>query len=99
MLKQTPKTYLTVIDPAPGLTGVLKPTLLAVYDYTLYASKATPDDVVYKAVKAIYENEAELKEAGALFRTFSPKNMSKEQGIPYHPGAKKFYQEAGAWNR
>ena len=99
MLKQTPKTYLTVIDPAPGLTGVLEPTLLAVYDYTLYASKATPDDVVYKAVKAIHDNETELKEAGALFSTFVPKNMSRDQNIPYHPGAEKYYKEIGIWKR
>jgi len=99
MLKETPKTYLTMINPEPGLTGVVEPTLLAVYDYTLYASKATPDDIVYKAVKAVYENESELKEAGALFRTFDPKNMSRDQGIPYHPGAEKFYKEAGIWKR
>ena len=51
------------------------------------------------APQAIYENEPELKEAGALFRTFAPKNMSRRQGIAYHPGAKKFYKEAGIWKR
>jgi len=99
MLKQTPMTYLTVIKPEPGLTGILEPTMLAVYDYTLYTSKAAPDEVVYKAVKALHENEGELMEAGALFRTFSPKNMGKDQGITYHPGAEKYYKEAGIFNR
>jgi TRAP transporter TAXI family solute receptor len=95
MLAQTPMTYLTLIDPAPGLTGVVEPTLLAVYDYTLYTSKAAPDDVVYKAVKALHENEGELMESGALFRTFSANNMAKNQGIAYHPGAEKYYREVG----
>ena len=99
MLQQTPKTYFTVVEPAPGLDGVVAPTKLAVYDYTLYASTATPEDVVYKAVKAIYEHESEFKETGALFRTYSTENLSREQGIPYHPGAEKYYKEAGAWKR
>ena len=38
-------------------------------------------------------------EAGALFRTFSPKNMGKDQGISYHPGAEKYYKEAGIFHR
>ena len=50
-------------------------------------------------MKAIYEHESEFKEAGALFRTYSTENLSREQGIPYHPGAEKYYKEAGAWNR
>ena len=99
MLEQTPKTYFLVVEPAPGLDGVVAPTKLAVYDYTLYASTATPEDIVYKAVKAIYEHESEFKEAGALFRTYSTGNLSREQGIPYHPGAEKYYKEAGAWKR
>ena len=99
MLQQTPKTYFTVVEPAPGLDGVVAPTKLAVYDYTLYASAATPEDIVYKAVKAIYEHESEFKEAGALFRTYSTENLSRDQGIAYHPGAEKYYREAGAWNR
>jgi TRAP transporter TAXI family solute receptor len=99
MLEQTPKTYFLVVEPAPGLDGVVAPTKLAVYDYTLYASTATPEDIVYNVVKAIYEHESEFKEAGALFRTYSTGNLSREQGIPYHPGAEKYYREAGAWNR
>ena len=99
MLEQTPKTYFLVVEPAPGLDGVVAPTKLAVYDYTLYASTATPEDIVYKVVKAIYEHESEFKEAGALFRTYSTGNLSREQGIPYHPGAEKYYKEAGAWKR
>ncbi len=99
MLEQTPKTYFLVVEPAPGLDGVVAPTKLAVYDYTLYASTATPEDIVYNVVKAIYEHESEFKEAGALFRTYSTGNLSREQGIPYHPGAEKYYKEAGAWKR
>jgi TRAP transporter TAXI family solute receptor len=99
MLQQTPMSYFTVVEPGPGLDGVLAPTKLAVYDYTLYASAATPEDIVYNAVKAIYEHESEFKEAGALFRTYSTENLSREQGIAYHPGAEKYYREAGAWNR
>jgi len=88
------------VDPGKGLAGVITTTKLAVYDYTLYASKMTPNGDVYKVVKALYEHGEELKEVGGVFRRgFSPKNMSKDQKIAYHPGAVKFYKEAGSWNR
>ena len=100
MLDRVPKTYLVDVKPDPSLDGVVATTKLAVYDYTLYASKATPDDVVYKVVKALYEHGDELKEVGGVFRKgFTVENMSKAQGITDHPGAMKLYKEKGTWNR
>lgn len=100
MLEKTPKTYFIDVEPEKGLDGVVTTTKLAVYDYTLYASKATPDDIVYKVVKALYEHGDELKEVGGVFRKgFTVENMSKDQGITYHPGAVKLYKEKGTWKR
>jgi hypothetical protein len=39
-----------------------------------------------------------MGEAAPPFRLFDPKTMSKDLGaLQYHPGAVKFYREAGIW--
>jgi TRAP-type uncharacterized transport system substrate-binding protein len=38
-----------------------------------------------------------VKETSPLWKEFDPKLMSKELGVPYHPGAIKFYQAKGIW--
>lgn len=100
MLQQSPRTFLIDVEPGPGIDGLMTTTKLAVYDYTIYASKTTPDDVVYKVVKALYEHGDELKAVGGVFQKgFTVENMSKDQGIAYHPGAMKLYKEKGSWKR
>ncbi|MDP6259671.1 MAG: TAXI family TRAP transporter solute-binding subunit, partial [Rhodospirillales bacterium] len=57
------------------------------------------NDVVYRVTKAMYENKKALVAATPMWRSFSPKKMSKDQGLAFHPGAAKFYKEKGTWNR
>jgi TRAP transporter TAXI family solute receptor len=90
-----PKTFL--LEVAPGPTGVLEPTTVMAYDYMLWAGKDVSDDVVYAVTKAMYEGEEELHGLGPLWRTHSSVGMSKDQGMPYHPGAIKYFREVGAW--
>ena len=98
-LKLTPRTYLNEIKPRPNLVGVEVPTKLLSYDYMLWAGKGVKDDVVYKVTKAMYEHEKELHAISPLWRSHSSKNMAKDQGFPYHPGAIKFYKEVGIWKQ
>lgn len=94
---QAPKTFLLEVAPGPGATGVITPTTVMAYDYMLWAGKDVSEDVVYSVTKAMFENEADFKGLGPLWRTHSSKGMPKDQGMPYHPGAIKFYKEAGVW--
>jgi TRAP transporter TAXI family solute receptor len=90
-----PKSFL--IEVAPGPTGVMEATTVMAYDYMLWAGKDVADDVVYSVTKAMYENEEELHGLGPLWRSHSSAGMSKDHGMPYHPGAIKYFREVGAW--
>jgi TRAP-type uncharacterized transport system substrate-binding protein len=53
--------------------------------------------VVYKYVKAIAENESRVQAIGGSLKTsFKTANMSSNPaGLPYHPGALRYYKEKG----
>ncbi|MDP6173049.1 MAG: TAXI family TRAP transporter solute-binding subunit [Rhodospirillales bacterium] len=98
-LKHAPKTFLLKVNPAKPYVGVKSPVNIIAFNYMLWAHKGVSGKQVYKVVKAMYDNEKELKGMGPLWRTHFSKSMSKDQGEPYHAGAIKFYKEAGAWKR
>lgn len=55
-----------------------------------------PDEVVYKLTKALWENGAKkMAEAHSQGKNVQPKTALAGMGIPLHPGAEKFYKEAG----
>jgi uncharacterized protein len=72
-------------------------TYVIAYPFFLTASAKVPDDVVYKLVKLIAANKAELAQSFAPFKRFDPKNMNPKHSTPYHPGAIKAYKEMGVW--
>jgi uncharacterized protein len=91
-----PGSYMKIVKPAKPFTGVLEPVNVLHFDYLLWTHKGASDEVVYKVVKAMYENEAQLKSSSPLWRSHSSKRMSKDQGFEKHPAAIKFYKEVGA---
>ncbi|MDF1554503.1 MAG: TAXI family TRAP transporter solute-binding subunit [Deferrisomatales bacterium] len=95
--KHFPTSYLRLVEPGPANPGVLEPTYVIAYDGVLVASDKTPEDMVYKLTKAMYENKADLVESFAVFKLFDPQTMAKDIPYPYHPGAIKFYKEIGQW--
>jgi TRAP transporter TAXI family solute receptor len=56
------------------------------------------DDVVYKTTKAILGNNAEFKKYLKAARYWTAKRSMDEPKIPFHPGAIRYYKEAGVWN-
>jgi TRAP-type uncharacterized transport system substrate-binding protein len=78
--------------------GLSKPTKLVAFDMDLNSSTKVTDDVVYRVVKAIYENKKDLVAGFPPFGLLEPRNMAKPvEGIQFHSGAIKFYKEAGLW--
>ncbi|MGE3245821.1 MAG: TAXI family TRAP transporter solute-binding subunit [Beijerinckiaceae bacterium] len=86
--------YVTV-KPNPKYTGVTGPTTVMGYDYMLFTHKDAKDEIVYKVTKALYDHAKELKATSPLWVTFDRKNMAKDQKLPFHPAAVRFYKEAG----
>ena len=63
----------------------------------LLAGKHVSDEVVYKYVKAIAENEARVKAIGGNLKTSfaTAKMTSNPSRLPMHPGALRYYREKG----
>ena len=96
MEKVLPGSYVVKVDPAPGRDGIDKPTNLLAFDMVLYTNDKLPEDTIYRATKAIYENKDELAATFAGFKIFDPKHMATPvKDVPFHPGALKFYKEIG----
>jgi TRAP transporter TAXI family solute receptor len=74
-----------------------KDTPTIVQSVFLLAGKHVSDEVVYKYVKAIAENEARVKAIGGNLKgSFAAAKMtSNPSGLPVHPGALRYYREKG----
>lgn len=63
---------------------------------TFVTSTDVADDVVYEVVKAVFENFDSFKRLHPAFGNLEKSEMvSDALSAPLHPGAKKYYQEAG----
>jgi TRAP transporter TAXI family solute receptor len=55
------------------------------------------DDLVYNLTKVMFENREKVAEKHPAGKALNPKNAIRDTGTPFHPGAIKFYKEAGIW--
>lgn len=78
-------TYGVVDQPLPTVASI---TTLAVH-------KDVPEDVVYRITKVICENPDRIRATHDSAKTFDPKQAFEGLGAPLHPGAEKYYKEAG----
>jgi hypothetical protein len=97
MQKIAPPTYISEVKPSAAQAGIDEPTGVQAYDYVLLTRANEPDEIVYKVVKAMYENKPDLEAVIPGFREFAPDKMAKKSTVEYHPGAIKFYTEKGVW--
>jgi TRAP transporter TAXI family solute receptor len=78
------------------LRGVDRPIpTVARSGHAIFAREDTPDGAAYDVAKAIDQHRAALK---WFIRPYSydPKTAPENQGVPLHPGAARYYREAGA---
>ncbi len=71
-------------------------------DVPTFAVKATfvtsidvPDDIVYAITKEVFENFDAFKKLHKAYTTLTKKKMLEGMSAPIHPGALKYYKEAG----
>jgi TRAP transporter TAXI family solute receptor len=53
------------------------------------------EDVIYRITKTIFENPDKVKRVHDSLKDFDPKQAPSDNGVPLHPGAEKYYKEAG----
>lgn len=63
---------------------------------TIVTTSATPPEVVYQVVKAVFENLEEMRTLLPVFARLNTEFMlSPHHAVPWHPGALKYFREAG----
>jgi TRAP transporter TAXI family solute receptor len=67
-----------------------------VYSAHLVAACSLPADQVYTMLKTIVANLPDLVAINKAMDGLTPKMMAVDIGVPFHPGAVKFYKEVGA---
>jgi TRAP transporter TAXI family solute receptor len=65
------------------------------YATHLVASCKLPEETVYQMTKTIAANTASLGAVLKIVANLKPAEMAEDIGVPFHPGAAKFYKEAG----
>ena len=63
----------------------------------LLTHESVSQDVVYNFTKLLYENRQKVVEQHPAGKAINPKNVVRDVGTPFHPGAIKFYKEIGIW--
>ena len=58
--------------------------------------KSLSEDLVYNMVKGICENKQKLMDVHQVMKDWDEKYAAADVGVELHPGAQKYFQEAGA---
>ena len=62
---------------------------------TFVTSAKVPDQVVYAITKEVFDNFEAFKKLHPAYQVLTKKNMLEGMSAPIHPGAMKYYKEAG----
>jgi uncharacterized protein len=65
------------------------------YATHIVASCKLPDDVAYAMAKTMAQNVTAMASVNKSIAGLTPKMMAEEIGVPFHPGAARYYKEAG----
>ena len=82
--------------PGSFYGGAVGRDVSCLIDTTVFlVRKNLPDDVVYKITRSICEGYKELHAVQPIWSTLNPQDMPRDLILPLHPGAEKYYREAG----
>lgn len=65
------------------------------YATHIVVSCKLPADTVYAMTKAMAQNISSMAAVNKSIADLTPKGMAEDIGVPFHPGAAKYYKEAG----
>jgi uncharacterized protein len=84
-----------VLESNTKMPGVEKPVHIIQMQYVMLTGKDMDAEVVYKATKALAQNQGMLAKSMGAFRRNKRDQMGSLKLTPYHPGAIKAYKELG----
>jgi TRAP transporter TAXI family solute receptor len=92
-----PTAYFAVLKPEPAFAGVLEPTNLLFEDYVIMGGTQISDDAAYKIAKVLHDSQDKLAGIAKTFARYDKAKLASDRGVPFHPGAIKYYKEIGIW--
>jgi len=91
--KIMPWGYATQVGPGPIFIGVDKPMKVYSFDNVLLTHAKVKDEIIYKILEVLEANKPDLIAVQPVLREFSSEAGYKQYGMPYHPGALKYFKE------
>jgi TRAP transporter TAXI family solute receptor len=86
------------VEPAKRLPMIDQPKLIGAFDSYLNAGTTVTDDDAYLIAKALHTSWDKMqKDYGPLRGLKASEIVPPTNVMPYHPGAIKYYREAGVW--
>jgi uncharacterized protein len=87
--------YQPSVIPANTYSGQTEDIPTAAIPNFLVTHSGVPDELVYRMVKAMYDNLDTLHAAHSAARVVNRANAIKGMPVPLHPGAERYYREVG----
>jgi uncharacterized protein len=87
--------YTTGVIPANTYNGQTSDVPTVTVQNYLVTHEGVPTDTVYKMTKVMFENLDALQAAHAAAKAINKDTAGKGAPVPLHPGAEKYYKEAG----
>ncbi|MGB7989550.1 MAG: TAXI family TRAP transporter solute-binding subunit [Candidatus Methylophosphatis roskildensis] len=87
--------YNAAAIPAKTYEGQDQPVSTVAIQNFLVTHAGVPADVVYAMTKSMFENLDAMVAAHAAAKGISKENAARAMPLPLHPGAEKYYREAG----
>jgi TRAP transporter TAXI family solute receptor len=83
------------VIPKGTFSGMTKDVPVLGFATNLITTDKLPEEVAYQITKAVCEHKKDLLTTYEAANVFDPSSAWKEGNIPLHPGAAKYYKEAG----
>ncbi len=87
--------YVPAVIPAGTYEGQAEDVQTATVGNFLITHDGVPEDTVYQMTRLLFENLDQLTAAHAAAKAIDPAKALEGMPIPLHPGAEKYYREAG----
>ena len=78
-------------------TLIDKPTRIMSYDFYLYTNESASPETMKPLIASLLERHETLVSVYPSFSWLTPKTIVGEIGVPYHPGAEKYYRDSNLW--
>jgi TRAP transporter TAXI family solute receptor len=93
-MRKTNRGYIKVTIPPNTYTKQDKPVDVIGYATHIVVACSLTEQLVYNMVKIMAANVTELASVNKAITGLTPKAMAEDVGVPFHPGAARFYKEA-----